>query len=200
MRIGIYSGTFDPIHEGHILFAHVACEQFGIEKILLLPEPKPRYKENVTDIEKRIEMCQLASLGVESEIHTLAYMANQQHTINGLLSDVAEDYPEDEYYILMGSDVFRRAPSWGERDDEDGTLADIANSVGFIIGVQSINEVAELKEISQELGLNVRYVEIPLPNLASSKIREKFAARQEPIGLNDEVTRYIKQNKLYGSN
>ena len=201
MRIGIYSGSFDPIHEGHVLFAQVSAEQFGLDKVLLLPEPQPRYKESVTDIEHRQRMCELATISNSSEIQTVVFDDLPHHTINGVLRHVYEMHPEDEYFILMGSDVFRHIEKWGERDDEDGSIADISGNIGFIVGIEKMSELAELKEISEKLGLNARYVEPPLMALSSRKIRERIkeGSSVEVAGVNDDVGRYIKLESLYGA-
>ena len=59
-RIGIFAGTFDPVHKGHISFALQAIEAAGLDEVVFLPEPRPRHKQSVTDQSHRIAMINLA--------------------------------------------------------------------------------------------------------------------------------------------
>ncbi len=201
MRIGIYSGTFDPIHEGHVLFTQVAVEQFGLDKVLVLPEPKPRYKDGASDIDHRISMCRLALIGSESSVLVEQTEDSPAHTVGGIVEYLFEKYPDDDYFIMMGSDVFEGAEKWGQRDDEDGSIADLAAKVGFIVGIDNPEKETELQAISERLNLNTRFVYLPLAGLGSRDIRDKLASGDTPPipGLNDEVYDYIKPNHLYES-
>jgi len=202
MRIGIYSGTFDPIHEGHVLFVEVSAIQFGLEKVLIIPESKPRYKDSVEDVEHRRRMAGLATTDcVETDIDIIDVDDEPSHTFNGIIAKVHDLYPDDEYFVMMGSDVFRHIGSWGGRKDEDGTVVDVADKIGFIVGIKSIKEVPELKEIAEGLSVNARFMEAPAAGLSSRKIRERIALGDEDdeavYGLDDNVARYIELEKLY---
>lgn len=199
MRIGIYSGTFDPIHEGHILFAQVASEQFGLDKVLLIPEAKPRFKQDVTSIGHRQRMSELAALDNTSEIQVVSIAGLPSHTINGVLREVYQLFPEDEYFIMLGSDVFKNVGAWGDRDDEDGSVKHIADNVGFIVGINNMAELPDLEKLAGEHSLNAQFVEPPLVAVSSRKIREAISKGREPYGLNDNVIKYIEFENLYGA-
>lgn len=198
MRIGIYSGTFDPVHEGHILFAQVACEQFGLDTVLFLPESAPRHKDSAKDVKHRGNMLELATADAEFETAVFVLETVPRHTVGGVLRAVAELYPEDEYYLLMGQDVFEHVGGWGAQPEDEGDVSLIADSVGFIVAIQGIDHEAELRRIADSLKLNARFIEPPLFSLSSRKIRDKLHRRESPVaGLNDNVARYIEQEKLY---
>lgn len=185
------------MHEGHVLFAQVASEQFGLDKVLILPEVKPRYKDNVTEALHREAMIQLAVMSADADLELLSLPEIESHTIAEVIARVHELFPDDEYYMLMGSDVFRTVPTWGSRDDEMGSIADIADKVGLIVGIQSMAEIAELKDIATQEKLNVRFIESPLNALSSRKIRADIAGGKFAHGLNDNVIKYINEQKLY---
>ncbi len=197
MRIGIYSGTFDPMHEGHVLFAQVTAEHFGLDKVLILPERHPRYKDSVADYGHRLAMCAIAIQDTEANMETFELTDLASHTVNGVIANIYEQYPEDEYYLIMGSDVLRTVPKWGERDDEDGGINEIAGSVGMVVGIDSMDELPELKKIVEKHGLNARFIETPAKKLSSRNIRSSVAAGESPRGLNDEVANYIAREDLY---
>lgn len=197
MRIGIYSGTFDPVHEGHILFAEIVCEQFTLDKVLIIPEQSPRYKSDVTSIKHRLNMLQLATSSTENDIEPISFKNLENHTVNGLLSEIYTQFPDDEYFIVMGSDVFKGIESWGSRQDEDGAISDIAESIGFIVGINSLSDHKSLKEIADSNNLNTRFIEVPAANISSSNIRQAISRQERPRGVNDLVLRYIDENQLY---
>src|SRR3989344_4473010 len=69
LKVGIYPGAFDPVHEGHVAFAQLVIAQHGLDKVFFLPEPTPRYRQAVKAYEHRLAMIKLAikkydSLGV----------------------------------------------------------------------------------------------------------------------------------------
>lgn len=197
MRIGIYSGTFDPIHEGHVLFVDVVSEQFGIDRVLLIPEPEPRYKNNVTPVMQRLRMAELGVQSADADVRALLLPETKNHTIKGVLRQVYELFPEDEYFILMGGDVFKHVGKWGERDDEEGSIKDIADSVAFVVGIDNMAQLPELQKIADELNLNVRFIEVPIAGLSSRKIRQSIADGKPATGLSDSVQRFIEGEKLY---
>jgi nicotinate-nucleotide adenylyltransferase len=192
-KIGIYSGTFDPVHEGHVLFAQLARDQFGLSRVLFVPEEKPRRKPDVSDIVLRRAMITLAADGDEG-LTVFDDDSNPQHTISGLLADVARVYPDDQYVLLLGDDVFLGIDSWNFEGEL--TLADIADSVGFIVGIRNV-QMAELEAIQKKHGLQVQYLEVPLKKTSSSAIRKAIAGKKEPFGLNEDVERFIERAELY---
>lgn len=195
MKLGIYSGTFDPLHEGHVLFAQVAIEQFGIDEVIFLPEAEPRYKNDIQPFATRQEMIRVATKDM-SQMHLFEH-GEPSHTIEGVLSAVAADYPDDEYFILMGSDVYKNIAKWGERDDEKGSVDMVKDSVGFVVGLGNISELKELRVVEEQTGLNTRFLESPLAKISSSNIRAALKKGAQPTGLNDDVSDFIKANSLY---
>jgi nicotinic acid mononucleotide adenylyltransferase len=166
-----------------------------LDKVLLIPEAKPRYKAEVADIDTRIKMISLATQDVE---HIEPYKAwEQTHTINGLMSEILQLHPESEFCILMGSDVFRSIGEWGSRPDEDGGITELSKGVGFIVGLENSSEAEELETLAKKLEVDARLVELPIANLASRKIRMAIKDGQPPRGLNDAVWEYIEASKLY---
>jgi len=198
MRIGIYSGTFDPIHEGHLLLAEVACEQFGLDKVVFIPEQKPRNKQPVASYKNRAEMIELAIESCENP-HVVSPTNNlRSHTVNGLMKHLNQTFPDDEYVLVMGGDVFSRVAEWGRKDDEDGSLSDMSNQVSFIVGLKGANEATKLAKLSELHGLNASFIEVPLAKLSSTRVRQALLDGDKQVfGLNDDVAGYISKNNLY---
>ena len=196
MKLGIYSGTFDPIHEGHILFAQVAIEQFGLDEVAFLVEEQPRYKQSVTPVGHRQSMLRLV-VASQSKMNLFDYPLEPSHTFKGVLEQVTRNYPDDDYYMLLGGDVFEGIASWGERSDEEGTVHEVKHAVGFIVGLTEHDNMRHLESIQKALGLNARFIEVPLGGVSSRQIRRRIKEGNQPTGLNEEVERYIRENQLY---
>lgn len=109
-KIGFYSGTFDPIHDGHVAFAKAVLDDLRLDKIIFLPERNPRDKQNVTDIETRAQQIfeRIASnpkLGVRIVDEPTFILPD---TLNFLRSE----YPSTDFTFLFGSDVALTMKSW----------------------------------------------------------------------------------------
>lgn len=109
-RIGIYSGTFDPIHDGHVAFAVTALESLGLEKVLFYPEPQPRNKQNVSSLAKR--ETQIARQLVDVASCSVALLPDRQFTVRDTLPKLQRLFPAAELTILMGSDVAGTLADW----------------------------------------------------------------------------------------
>src|SRR5262245_51325056 len=117
MRIGIFGGTFDPVHVGHLILAEQAREQGALDEVWFVPAPRPPQKEGqaVTRFEQRVEMLQLAIAGqpafrvdeVEKERAGLSYTAET-------LALLHQRHPEHAYFLLVGGDSLVDLPNWRE--------------------------------------------------------------------------------------
>jgi len=116
MRIGILGGTFNPIHLGHLVAAEEVGEDFGLERVLVIPENLPPHKQHEEVIEPfhRLRMVQLAAaanprlevLALEIERGGISYTTE---TLGGLF----QDYPAGtEFYFIVGQDIFKDIATW----------------------------------------------------------------------------------------
>lgn len=108
-KIGIYSGSFDPVHDGHISFAKQAAKECGLETIVFMPERFPRGKPNVSPISERIAELEIA-LAKASFIVLNASV--EQFTVDETLPELEALYPDTDFTFLVGSDVALNLPNW----------------------------------------------------------------------------------------
>lgn len=111
MKIGVFGGTFNPIHRGHLAAASAAAGQLSLDKLLLIPDAIPPHKplpSGSAGAEERLEMVQLCTAEVSAPAEVLDLELRRQgasYTCD-TLAQLREQYPEEELFLLMGSDMF----------------------------------------------------------------------------------------------
>lgn len=115
MRLGIFGGSFNPVHIGHLLVAEDIHEQLKLDKIIFIPAYNPPHKRYLLPFRYRFEMLKLA---IEDnpffELSDIeAKRMGKSFTID-TLSELKKEYPKDELYLIMGTDQFAVLSSWKE--------------------------------------------------------------------------------------
>lgn len=109
-KIGIFAGTFDPIHNGHINFALKSVENKKLDKVVFLPERKPRAKNDVTNYNHRLTILKLAVTPYDQL--SVLELPDRKFTVEDSLPKIKKKYPDTELFFLFGSDVAQNIPSW----------------------------------------------------------------------------------------
>jgi nicotinate-nucleotide adenylyltransferase len=182
-RIGIFAGTFDPVHNGHVTFALAAARVCDLDKVIFLPEREPRGKTNVTNFAHRLAMIRLAIkefpiLGVEE-------LASRQFSVQETLPELQRRFKQARLTLLVGSDnaVNMNPTTWPDIEKLFKT-ADIA------VGMRGGHNRDELQALSQKAHVFLVYTNYP--HAAATKVRGGRAWMVGP-----EVHTYIKQHSLY---
>ena len=200
-RIGIYGGTFDPIHIGHIQGAKYAQKMLSLDRVLLLPDRQPPHKQ-LTDrsasAENRLEMVRLAvdgEPGVEVCDLTFrregsAYACDTVEVLRGM-------YPEAQLTYLMGADMFLSFLNWREPDRiwKHASLAVLCRG-----GAGEMDKLTHQKMRLEDLGARVELLDNPVNTISSTMIRRMLPLRCAGEHLNGSVLKYILDHGLYGTN
>lgn len=194
-KVGIYGGSFDPIHQGHLAFAHEAIEQCGLDKVFFLVEPRPRRKQGVKALEHRHEMVQLA---IQDEPKFGSILLGQQRfTPHETLPVLAERFKGAELHMLMGDDLLSHfaGADWPHFDE-------LVRGMRFVIGLRHYSRAEvehRMKIIQDTTGLKLRYrlFQGSLPEFSSSTLRASVRHGHKPRGISDAVYQYIRQEGLY---
>jgi nicotinate-nucleotide adenylyltransferase len=168
-RIGIYSGTFDPIHEGHIAFGLETMRACGLDRVVLLPERNPRGKNGVSDIAERVARIREMILpSPPLEVHLLG---SEQFTVKDTLPEVRRLLGDAELTLLVGSDVVHTfLHRW---DQLEVLLTDVSLAIGIRV-TQTREEVIDiLQQVEKRHEMTIHYtiIETAYAELASSKLR-----------------------------
>lgn len=114
-KIGVYGGTFDPPHVGHLIVAGDACEALGLDRLLFVPSAVPPHKRHSVEAtaEVRMEMVEAAVGGDERfEVSDMELRREGPSYTVDTLRELRERYPGAELYLLVGADVVPDLPTW----------------------------------------------------------------------------------------
>jgi len=196
-NIGIFSGTFDPVHDGHVAFALRAQQQARLDRVVFIAEPRPRRKRGVTVLKHRENMLGLALQG-KAHVELLRTPWQTVHTVRGRFTVVTNTYGENnDYCLLMGGDAFCHIEQWDENGSDKGGYRDIVTLVSFIVALRAGDDCTGINVVKKRIGARVTLINSPLPTCSSSRIRNDVMANQKPNGIDLRVYDYIKQNELY---
>lgn len=198
-RIGIMGGTFNPIHQGHLMLAQKAYEQFGLDKVLVIPNKLPVYKEQeeLLDFRQRSRMVQLAIAGYpymefsDMELNR----SGPTYTIDTLQS-LKLEYPEDDFYFILGGDSLADFHKWR-------AYKEILALAVILCARRNDADIPELEQIKERLegtvaNARIFIMDTPMMNLSSTAIREQLqSGEQAPQGLPDAVLAFIQEHGLY---
>ena len=200
MRIGIFGGSFDPVHYGHLLLAESAREQAKLDEIWFVPAAVPQHKQEQTlsADRHRAEMLRLAIGGHAAFVlSTLEIDRGGVNYTYETLERIQADRPDAELFFLMGADSLEDLPSW--RNPQ--RICELA--VPVVVsrpGSPPINfdAVAEFASAEQLEAMRKHAVEMSLIGLSSTDIRQRVAAGQSiRYRTPPAVVQYILTHGLY---
>jgi nicotinate-nucleotide adenylyltransferase len=193
-RIGIFGGTFDPVHEGHLAVARAARDAFRLDLVLFVPAPRPwlRPRSPVAPPEDRLAMVELATahdahFGVS---RTDLDRPGPTYTADTLRELRAQYGPLPEFYLVLGADSLRYLDRWERLQDVVGQCVIAA------VGRPGAQRPAELPE--SHPGRHALFVEGPMVEVSATEIRSRLAEGKSCAGmLPEEVEDYIRDRGLY---
>lgn len=206
MKIGIFGGTFNPPHLGHLAAARTAVDALGLDKLLIVPAAIPPHKalpEGTPAPEHRLAMAaKLADallLPGVAEVSDLELNRAGKSYTSDTLAQLKEEYPDAELWLLMGTDMFLTLHLWHEPDK----ILELAGVCAFGRTEQDGEEVfAPQREHLQKAFPGAKITTITLPGLvdiSSTRLRELLATGQGAEYLHPSIYGYILRKGLYGT-
>lgn len=194
-RIGIMGGTFNPIHNGHLLLARKAQEQVLLDKVLFMPSGNSYMKRNVLETQKRVDMVALA---IKNDPDFELSMIEAQKSGNTYtcetLKFLTESYPENQYYFIIGADILFQIEQW--RNPE--LIFQMAVLVCAVRDDYDMDTIRKKGNILVASGAELIYLNMPKLDISSTDIRAKV---KSSLPITDfvppEVAYYIEQEHLY---
>lgn len=195
-RIGVFGGTFDPIHIGHLALAESIGQALTLDRVIFYPAGSPPHKpgKSISDVHHRFAMVQLAIAGNSRfAISDVDMAGNERSYTVDLLRTVRERLAEATLEFIIGADSLRDFPTW---HDPEGILRLSRLAVGERPGVE-INPdavIAKVPSLKERLDL----VKTARLDISATDIRQRVHDGQSICYLVPEpVWRYIQSNRLY---
>jgi nicotinate-nucleotide adenylyltransferase len=198
MRVGVFGGTFDPVHFGHLILAEQCREQGRLEEVLFVPAPRPPHKpQPIARFDQRVEMLALALAGnpafridaIEKDREGPSYTVDT-------LAELRRRRPGDDFWLLVGGDTVGDLPMW----HEPRRLLEMA---GLLVMARPGSPPPDRDELGARVGLpagavRLEVVEAPQIDVASRDLRRRAAeGRSLRYLLPRAVECYIHDRRLY---
>lgn len=196
-RIGILGGTFNPIHQAHIVMAQGVLQALSLDKVLFIVAADPPHKQVDGHIQAayRYAMVHLAlhnETGLEASDIELC-RTGKSYTVD-TLEQLSGLYPEAQLFLIVGSDMLRDLPNWRHAQ----ALLRMAAFVGIPRKGQGGDEREIVERLHVEFGADVRLLDLDVPPISSTLVRERIARTLPITGLVPAaVEEYIYENGLY---
>lgn len=201
MRIGIFGGTFDPIHMGHLILAEQCRQQAGLDQVWFMPAAHPPHKAGagLTRFEQRCDMIELATAGHSAfRLERLEQQLPAPSFTAKTLAEFHRLHPGNELHLLMGSDGLPDLPGWYEPRQ-------VIEQAGLIVVPRPGVMLWTAERLALALGLDaaairLRFVACPLIEISSRELRRAIA---DGMSIRYMVPRaveeYIRERKLFSS-
>ena len=197
-RIGIYGGTFNPPHVGHIRGAQYAIDTLQLQKLLLIPAciaPHKTIPTNSPAPAQRAEMLDLAK-GEKMELCDIELTRGGTSYTYQTVEAIAQQYPDKELVLLMGTDMFLSFLTWKE---PQRILCKVSLGVLYRGEKDELTQIANQKKILEEQGARVYLIENPVTAISSTQLRRMLAFHCAGAFLPANVESYIRTHNLYGA-
>ena len=193
LRLGLFGGTFDPPHNGHVTVAKDVADALELHRLLWIPVGEPPHKscQEVTPASLRLEMV-YAAVAADARFEVSEYetmRAGRSYTVD-TLNALRREFPEATMYFIVGGDEYEALGGWREPEqvleiarlavvDRDGTQA--AHAIPDVVGAEAVD-----------------FVPVEQIDISSSQVRVHVAAGRDAVDLvPPAVAAIIERERLY---
>ncbi len=199
MKLGIFGGTFDPIHNGHLVIAEHVRVTMGLERVLFIPAGQPWFKVNrtVTEARHRLEMVKLAvAPNPKFEVSDIEVRREGPTYTIDTLTELRETMGEGvEFFVILGTDALNELHRWRA----PGEVLDMATIVGVARPEADVVDREALESIRGGASEEIVLVDGPRVDISAVSVRQRMVDGLQVGGLIPQVVHsYIERHGLYG--
>jgi len=192
-KIGIFGGSFNPPHNGHVNIAMQAKNELGLDKMLIMPTGKSPHKGTASvGFYGRATMCKLAFSHLPGfEVTDIeGKISGRSYTINSIRL-IKKQYPRDTaFYMLIGADMLFYFEKWHKYES-------ILDECNVVAAAREPGQFNDMLEFATEIG-KIRVLNFETTQVSSSEVRAKIAAGKDVSSLlPPKVFKYIREKRLY---
>lgn len=193
-KLGIMGGTFNPIHQGHLVAAEFIRDEFKLNEVLFVPSGKPPHKDSneIAPPEHRWMMTVLATASNEHfSVSSLEIERVGESYTRETILQLKKIYPENtECYFITGADAIAEISTWHKTED--------LSQITKFIAASRPGYKLDIKSIDSRFQQCTYLIEIPALTISSTEIRKRIKERKTiKYLLPEAVEKYISKNKLY---
>ena len=200
MRLGIFGGTFDPIHYGHLLLAECCLESHALDAVwfMLAATPPHKQEQPISPGDVRLEMLNLALAGHPTFLASTLELdrGGLSYTVD-TLAQILEEDSKRELFLLLGADSWQDLPNWHQPQQ----VCELATPIVVNRGGETVPDFSLADHfLSPKLLEQIRqlHVQMPAMDLTSSGLRARTQAGQSlRYRTPAAVQQYIQQHQLY---
>lgn len=195
MKLCVYQGTFNPIHNAHLRVAEYIVENIKPDKFLFIPAYIPPHKEcDIKFAKHRLNMVRLAVQNdLRFEVSDIEFQRKGKSYTYDTIKELYQQYNiTDKIYFVIGTDAFKHIESWYKTDE-------LKRLVKFVVFIRENDFSPEKYEYLQKKGYNFEFQILPFEDISSTNIRSELRDRNEQVKLKlpKKVMEYIEKNELY---
>ncbi len=196
-RLGVFGGTFDPIHIGHLIAAQEVWAALRLDRVLFVPAGEPPHKRGlpVTPAEHRVAMVALAIQDNPAFVLSRIEVdrPGPSYTVD-TLRQLRATWPAAELFLIIGADELLSLPTWRE----PATIAALAQIVAVARPGVQIEDLRYLEPWIPEPQRRIHFVSMPLIGISATDLRRRVAeGRPIRYQVPDAVMQYIYEHRLY---
>lgn len=198
MKTGVFGGTFNPVHKGHIMLAEYCMESVGLDRIIMIPTAVPPHKisNNLASENDRLNMCKLACRGKENFFVSDIEIKRQGKSYTyETLTQLKEIYPDDHLYTIMGADMFLTLNRWKNPE----IIFEKSSIITIPRDEENKHELENFyNKVLKAMGASSVILPNPVMSVSSTFIRENLDNFNLISDMLDKgVYDYIIKNNLY---
>ena len=199
MKIGIMGGTFDPIHNGHLMLGEYAYQQFSLDQVWFMPNGNPPHKSSESiesQTRNRVEMVKLA-ICIRPYFSIQLYEVENKgvHYSYKTMEHFRETYPEHEFYFIIGADSLFSIERWVH---PELLLKNCIVLAAYRDDKDTSEMLAQINYLNKKYSADIRLLNTPNVDISSSEIRDNLKeGKTIKDFVPDAVFAYIEEKRLY---
>ena len=198
MKTGVFGGTFNPVHKGHIMLAEYCMDSVGLDRIIMIPTavPPDKISDNLASENDRLNMCKLACRGKENFFVSDIEIKRQGKSYTyETLTQLKEIYPDDHLYTIMGADMFLTLNRWKNPE----IIFEKSSIITIPRDEENKHELENFyNKVLKAMGASSVILPNPVMSVSSTFIRENLDNFNLISDMLDKgVYDYIIKNNLY---
>ena len=196
-KYGIFGGSFNPIHYGHLMICEYIKEEMGLDKVIFIPTGNPPHKDLGVSAEDRYEMVRLAiSPNPDFEISDIeTTRVNLSYTVD-TIRELKEIYKEEKLYFLIGLDSLFQLKTWKK-------IGDLSQEIEFVVALrpgyidkEEINR--EIDFLRENFGTRINLIKTPLYEISSTDLRDRIhEGKSLRYLIPKKVLDYVEESGFY---